>query len=419
MHKKTIINKGALLILIWMIFQSPANADNLLLKVDEHNWRVDPERLGWVESYEKWYWREWEVALPDDEYDESQVIPLLNQKKISGIDGKKASDYLERKIKAQVEREKRDVVIDQDENGKIAFEGFALEGRKLKMDQAVQLIQAAFKVHSDEVHLPIQKIAPLIEVKSPILKEKGIKELVSTGETSFKGSPANRINNIQVGIGRFNGVLIPPQAEFILGDTLGPVDASTGYKKELVITGDKTVPEYGGGLCQVSTTIYRGALWAGLEITKRKNHSYAVSYYDPQGLDATIYPPTVDLYFINNSDHYLLMQTMTTEDGKAYVNYYGSKDGRKVTLMGPHYYNNVGAPPPRTEYTDKLAPGEKEKLGEAHPGFQASWYRQVSFSETGKAPLKEHIFSSYQARPLYYLVGGKEPEKKRISENGT
>ncbi len=249
----------------------------------------------------------------------------------------------------------------------------------------------------------------------------GITSLLGTGETDFSGSPYNRRINIAVGLASFNGQIIPPGEGSGAGKILGRVDASTGYKHELVIKGDKTIPEYGGGLCQVSTTVYRSVLFAGLPITERRNHSYAVSYYDPQGLDATIYPPSPDLKFKNDTTGHILIQTTTIGD-KAYANIYGTPVDRHVDLIGPYYYDYRGAPPAKIEYTTKLPPGKKQIVGGSHAGFKASWYRRISYGDESKGDVLEHIFSNYEARPLFTLIGEESDSSNQpvgATDNGT
>ena len=115
---------------------------------------------------------------------------------------------------------------------------------------------------------------------------------------------------------------------------MGPAQ---GYLPELTIKKNKTVPEYGGGLCQVSTTVFRAAINAGLKITDRKAHPFAVKYYNPQGFDATIYPPNPDLKFINDTPNYLLMQSYV-KDNKLIFEFYGTNDNRQIKIIGPTVY---------------------------------------------------------------------------------
>ena len=167
----------------------------------------------------------------------------------------------------------------------------------------------------------------------------GITELVSRGESDFSGSPANRRHNIKVGTKKMKGVILEPGEEFSFNKFLGPVIAKEGYLPELVIKRNGTISELGGGLCQISSTTFRAAIEAGIPITERKNHSYAVTYYAPQGTDATIYPGHVDLKFINDTGSHLLIWPYIQDYNKLIFDFYGTKDNRVVTIEDPVQYD--------------------------------------------------------------------------------
>ncbi len=171
------------------------------------------------------------------------------------------------------------------------------------------------------------------------LNNLGISELIGEGVSTFKGSPNNRRHNIAVGIKTMNGLLIGPGQTFSFDNALGPVTAAQGYLPELVILSNETVPEDGGGLCQVSTTMFRAAMAAGLPITDRKNHAYAVSYYSPQGTDATIYPGSADLKFVNDTPGTILVSAYEKDSNTAVFDFYGTYDGRQTTLEKPVVYD--------------------------------------------------------------------------------
>lgn len=170
----------------------------------------------------------------------------------------------------------------------------------------------------------------------------GLTELIGRGESKFNGSPANRRWNIKVGVQKMKGVIIKPGDEFSFNKYLGPVEASTGFKPELVIKAEGTIPEFGGGLCQVSSTTFRAAMHAGLPITARRNHSYAVQYYAPQGTDATIYPGSADLKFTNDTGHNILIWPYLKDENYLVFDFYGTYDGRKVELDTPYTYDRKG-----------------------------------------------------------------------------
>ncbi|MFA5273610.1 MAG: VanW family protein, partial [Candidatus Peribacter sp.] len=227
------------------------------------------------------------------------------------------------------------------------------------------------------------------------------REVVSVGESDFSGSPKARRHNIVVGLSKFNGTLIPQGAIFSFNETLGPVNGATGYLKELVIMGDKTLPDYGGGLCQVGTTFYRGVWEYGFPILARRNHSFAVHYYSPQGTDATIYPPYTDIKFRNDSPGALLLQTFVENDHAFFV-FYGTRDDRSSEVIGPYTWGSTPPPPDKIEYTTEIPAGTTRKVGERVPGIKAMWWRIVSWKG---AETEEPVVSVYEARPRFDQIG--------------
>ncbi len=394
-----------------LLFSAPAQAASfpkLTLKTDWKIWDVNFNYINIHSDYNKLRFHGLDVDLGEEA--NINLSEEVRTETVSGIDVMKIQDYLKRGIAEEISRDPEDVTVSLDENEEVVFEGNGFYGRKLDIEKAAFLIKEALENGQTKfVNLPIIREEPEVTIVNKKLRDMGITDLVSSGETSFTGSPYNRRNNIRVGLSKFDGHIIPVGEEFTFGDVLGPVEDYTGYLPELVIKGDKTVPEYGGGLCQVSTTAYRAILAGGYPVTKRRNHSYSVQYYAPVGLDATVYPPIVDLKFINDSPGALLMQSFTIGD-KAYYNLYGTKDSRKVAMIGPYYTDYKKPPEPRIEYTTELAPGERKEFGHAVPGLTANWYRQVTFEEEGKEPYFEHIYSRYQARPDFFAIGVSSEE---------
>lgn len=240
------------------------------------------------------------------------------------------------------------------------------------------------------------------------INDLGIKELIGLGRSNFSGSPANRRHNIAVGAETLNGIIIRPDEEFSLVKTLGEIDAETGYLPELVIKGTKTVPEYGGGLCQIATTAFRLALDAGLPITERSPHAYRVSYYEPAGTDATIYVPKPDLMFKNNTGSHLLMQTKIEGDDLIFE-FWGTSDGRKVELTEPKIFNIVEPGPTKIIETEDLEPGEKKCTESSHKGADAEFTRIIT-SAGGEE--KEEVWSSrYRPWQAVCLVGKEKSDE--------
>jgi len=242
---------------------------------------------------------------------------------------------------------------------------------------------------SPEIKIVIKEVQSAISNKE--VNNLGIKDLIGTGYSNFAGSPANRRHNIRVGADTLNGILIKPDEEFSLIKALGEINASTGYLPELVIKDNKTIPEYGGGLCQIGTTAFRTALATGLPITERRNHSYRVSYYEPAGTDATIYDPAPDFRFINDTDQYILIQTRI-EGNDLYFDFWGTDDNRIITQTKPKIYNITLPPPTKIIKTNELEPGKKKCTESAHNGADASFYYKVEYAD---GQIKEETFSSH------------------------
>lgn len=291
------------------------------------------------------------------------------------------------------------------------------DGKILNIDQSIGTIsKALLDLQAPdilEINLPMKEEKP--EITTDNINNLGIKELIGSGTTSFVGSPENRKHNIAVGAGLFNGVLIKPNDTFSFLQTLGKVTAEQGFLPELVIKEDATKPEIGGGLCQVSTTAFRAALNSGLDIVERINHKYRVSYYEPPiGLDATVYEPSPDLKFKNDTGNWILIQTSVVGN-KLTFDFYGTKDGRTVSISEPSVYNFVEPEPTQTIETDTLFVGEEKYLEKAHTGSDAS----VTYTVTkdGQTLHKKTFLSHYVPWRAKLLVGIKPVEGAPVDPN--
>lgn len=225
------------------------------------------------------------------------------------------------------------------QDGALAIVQPSRTGIKVDQTDTVDAIIASLKRPADDRSVTLKLQTTQADVNESNLDSLGIKEQISEGETYFPGSPSTRLTNVRAGASKFNGVLLKPGETFSFGKLLGAVDASTGYVPELVILGDHEEKQYGGGLCQVSSTAFRAALAAGLPISERVNHSFAISYYTwpyaAPGVDATIYYPSVDFKFVNDTGHYILMQTVMSGVDLKFM-YFGTKT-KTGTLRGPTF----------------------------------------------------------------------------------
>ncbi|MFA5024410.1 MAG: VanW family protein [Patescibacteria group bacterium] len=354
-----IIGAGNLVLL----FNEPGNGTST-----EKIWTLKPERLiTWV-SVQK---------------NNNQLEMVLDQEKIK--------QYLSLNASPEIDRE---VVRPRFEikNGKVTSWQTGANGRQVDLDASAAKISQEFLNGQKEITLVIKEIA-----NENLTDENNfnIKEIIGTGHSNFVGSPENRRKNIRVGADAVNGLLIKPGEEFSLVKTLGDVSQATGYFPELVIKGNKTVPEYGGGLCQIGTTVFRAALASGLPITARQSHSYRVSYYEPAGMDAAVYIPNPDVRFVNDTGNYILIQARINKND-IYFDFWGVKDGRIASTTKPNVYNIVKPEPTKLIETDTLAPGEKKCTEKAHNGADAYFdYTVIYPAGATTTPVQERRFKSH------------------------
>lgn len=259
-----------------------------------------------------------------------------------------------------------------------------------------------------DVEIPIKRLYPKITTES--VNNFGIKELIASGSSHFAHSIPGRIHNISLAASRINGALIPPGKIFSFDTTLGDVSAFTGYQQAYIIKDGKTVLGDGGGVCQVSTTLFRAILNAGLPIIERNAHAYRVGYYEqdsPPGFDATTYVPSVDLKFKNDTENYILIQSsIDYNEQKIEFSLYGTRDNREVFVSKPTISDQTPAPPPAFQDDPTLPKGQLKQVDFEAQGAKVVFTRTVK--KDGKVILFDKFTSNYQPWQAVYLKGTKE-----------
>ncbi|MBN1483274.1 MAG: VanW family protein [Chloroflexia bacterium] len=280
-------------------------------------------------------------------------------------------------------------------------------GQELQVDAAVEMINSAVLSDQRELELNVVEVQP--EIRRETIAELGIQELVGYGESYFSGSPAYRLHNIANAARILDGTLIAPGETFSFIGAIGPIDEDDGFIEGYSIIGGRTVLNVGGGVCQVSTTVFRAAFFAGLPIVERHAHAFRVSYYEQGsilGFDATIYTGTgTDLRFRNDTDGYLLMQLEAyTHSAYLQVSLYGTRPDRQVQLDGPYLSNWTPAPSEPVYVEDPtLPPGAIHQTDWAHDGVDATIYRHILVN--GEVVSSESFYSHYEAWPNVYAIG--------------
>ena len=284
----------------------------------------------------------------------------------------------------------------------------SVTGRELDVGASVLRINEQLRAGENHVPLVIHNIPPAMP-DTLTAADLGIKELIATGESYFTGSSSARDRNIRLGSSRFDGILIKPGQVFSFNEYLGEVTASAGYDESYVIIGDRTVPGVGGGICQVATTAFRAAFFAGYPIVERWPHAYRVGYYEiggfGPGFDATIYSPVVDFKFHNDSPHHILIETeVDAASARLRFLFYSTDEARKVEQVGPEWGGSIPPGQPIYEYDESLPSGTVRKLESAHNGLSATLGRIVRDSE-GNILSEDTFVSNFVPWPARYLYG--------------
>jgi vancomycin resistance protein YoaR len=260
---------------------------------------------------------------------------------------------------------------------------------------------------------PARRVARIPVVTAPAAltaqraRTMGIDGIVSTYTTEYGGVP-NRIHNVQLVARLVDDKLIAPGAEFSFNKTTGERTAAKGFLVAPVIVNGELTTGLGGGVCQVSTTVFNAAFEAGVKITARTNHALYISHY-PQGRDATVDYPDVDLRFVNDTGHWLLLRTFVGASSLT-VSLYGTPTGRKVqSTTAPlvaHGKVKIKKVVDRT-----LKPGERVVEDPGEPALTTSVTRDV-YTAAGKLLYHNVWYSSYRAAPELLHVGPKRKPKK-------
>ncbi len=256
-------------------------------------------------------------------------------------------------------------------------------------------------------------IAVAMRVEEPTITTEnvnnlGISDILGVGTSSFAGSPANRRENIRHGAEKLNGLLIAPGETVSLLAQLRPFTISDGYLPELVIKGDEIKPEIGGGLCQIGTTTFRAVMNSGLKVVERRNHSLVVNYYnDPSnnnpGTDATIYDPSPDFKFMNDTGNYILFVTdVDNATSKLTFTFWGTSDGRQASYEPPQVLSWSGYGEPVYTETTSLAEGVTQ-CQSPHSGATTTFTYTVVYADG--TTYEEEFSSSYRSLPKICLVG--------------
>ena len=238
-------------------------------------------------------------------------------------------------------------------------------GRKLDIQATIHAIQQNLLSGAHEVALVFEYQEPQVK-SNATAEELGITDAVSVVSTYFYDSGSARVHNISTAASAFHGLLVAPGETLSMADILGDISLDTGYAEALIIYGDSTIEGVGGGVCQVSTTLFRAAFFGGYPIVERYPHAYRVGYYERgpnspgPGLDATVFIPVVDFKFTNDRSSWLLLETYIYGDQLLWK-FYSAPDGREVEWSKSES-NKTEAPDPLYKENPDLDKGEIHQI---------------------------------------------------------
>jgi vancomycin resistance protein YoaR len=318
--------------------------------------------------------------------------------------------------------------IFNDESSQLEIIQPAVIGRTLDVDATLQKINQRVAEGDHNLELVINYTQPQVG-DDATGEDLGIRELVASHTSYFYGSSGSRIQNIQVASSRFHGVLVPPGATFSMAEVLGNISLDDGYAEALIIFGGRTIQGVGGGVCQVSTTLFRTVFFGGFPIVERHPHAYRVGYYEQTaagginvrlaGLDATVFVPVVDFKFTNDTPNWLLMETYTNAAGRSLTwKFYSTSDGRTVDWNTTGPQNVVPAPEPLYEENPELAEGEIKQVDWEAEGADVSVTRTVT--RDGQVYFTDTISTHYMPWRAVFQYGpdteGMPPEGSEDKE---
>ncbi|MFN7209287.1 MAG: VanW family protein [Aggregatilineales bacterium] len=303
----------------------------------------------------------------------------------------------------------------------------SIEGRELDIETSLKAFEAAiFRTEDRRVPLSFITVKPTAHSQATAA-ELGITEKIVEATTFFYGSTAERRTNIQVAAQRFHGLVIAPGEVFSFNKYIGDISPETGYETGLVIYGDRTIEGVGGGVCQVSTTIFQAAFFSGFPIVERYPHGYRVGYYESGttiangrrysagvGMDATVYAPIIDLKFRNDTPYHILIAVNFVPSKQSLtITFYSTNSGRIVEVSGPRLSNVVPHGKPKYTESPSVRPGETRQIDYAVDGVDARVWRTIRNLDGQVLVNNEEFFSRYVPWSAQFLVApGYAPRQR-------
>lgn len=382
------------------------NSTPLVFLYRDHTWTLSPPEVGlrldtqamltgalqagrdapwWLQWYQRWKIKREGYQLP--------LMVVLNREKFN------------QKLNALVEEiitPPRDAAFRVLPDDRIEIipgrDGLAVDEERAYRD----LLAALSAGKKPEIQLSLRHVKPRTTTEE--VRAMGLKGLLAAYTTSFDASYTDRVYNIRVAAAALDGLLVPPGQEVSFNKVVGPRSSEAGYKNAKVIINNRLVDGVGGGVCQVSSTLYNAVLLANLEVLERTNHSLPVSYV-PVGRDATVVYGAIDFRFRNNTESYIYIRSVVSGNRLTFK-IYGNTD-YKVPVEIRNRITEVLEPKVIREPDPNLERGEEVVKQKGVRGFRVVTERVVL--ENGRRYTERLPGSFYRPVDQIIAVGTREP----------
>ena len=325
--------------------------------------------------------------------------------------------WLESEISPSIETEVKDAEVAWGENGLYAVTPSS-DGVTLDAAGLATLVETSFFGAHGVVDAPMEIVKPAVDSEN--LDALGITTLLGTGTSIYAGSSDGRSHNVEVGAQILDGYLVPPRGEFSFNDAIGYISEDQGFVEAQVIAGERIGKDVGGGICQISTTVFRAAYLAGFPITEWWPHRFRIAFYEENGwtpgLDASILQPSADpaswddFRFENATDHWLLVESWT-DGASVVVNIYGPDTGWEVISDGPMTGEKFQMLKDEEVVDAELPPGSVNQVQQAAIGEEYSYYRTVKDS-SGEVLWERSFYTKFYPKGNMWKVS---PDMKGLS----
>ena len=355
------------------------------------SWTIDPEEFGQFVS-----------TTVDPSKSGADAISVQ-------VDNERLAAWLNDQFASSVDSDPQNAGVAWDGSKLMAIEA-SVDGAKLRPQAMAEMVASSFLGNHDDVEIPVTVLKP--EVDGNNLSALGITTKLGVGSSNFDGSDDARATNIYVGAELLNGTLVPPHGTFSFNHSIGVIGPELGFVEGQVIDGEKIGRDYGGGICQVSTTVFRAAFYSGMPIVEGWPHRWRLGFYElddwTPGLDASIMQPEGDPFgggdfrFENPSDSWMLIESYV-DYPRVFVIIYGADLGYTVEVSDPIYGDTYDPLPPSQVVDPTLPAGTMDSIGMGSAGSRHHLLPNRLWSD-GEVVLDDDWVTNFYARGDVYKV---------------